>query len=250
MARRARPALELSEVPVSPIIVSNTNDTNAPAPTRPKWRSMSAKQWTRFSRLPIHPRQQVAIPIVLEQGWKLPDGVSVKEALTPGRNPHCTGAGLEVVASTTAREVSERRNPHCTGAGLEESSSMLLGLPPSESRNPHCTGAGLEVELRALNRGQSMCRNPHCTGAGLEAASFTLTRGRSSWSQSSLYWSRVGSDTLFPRDAAITRVAILIVLEQGWKLFELLDEIENLAVAILIVLEQGWKNRLKKILRF
>gem|GEM_PF-5387193 len=32
---------------------------------------MSAKQWTRFSRLPIHPRQQVAIPIVLEQGWKI-----------------------------------------------------------------------------------------------------------------------------------------------------------------------------------
>jgi len=38
----------------------------------------------------------------------------------------------------------------------------------------------------------------------------------------------------------LRKVAILIVLEQGWKVFQIL-ETGRMAVAILIVLEQGWK---------
>ena len=109
----------------------------------------------------------VAILIVLEQGWKK-QPKSAKQA-DKGRNPHCTGAGLE-------------------GSRRLDDNEVLVG-----SRNPHCTGAGLEASKQGsgyalLRRG----RNPHCTGAGLEVHFCTEARLRAF-------------------------VAILIVLEQGWK---------------------------------
>ncbi len=41
-------------------------------------------------------------------------------------------------------------------------------------------------------------------------------------------------------------VAILIVLEQGWKTFMCFDKRNSSVVAILIVLEQGWKAKATK----
>ena len=64
---------------------------------------------------------------------------------------------------------------------------------------------------------------------------------RVSWSQSSLYWSRVGRISLYGLSSSYGSVAILIVLEQGWKCKFLTKNRLLSAVAILIVLEQGWK---------
>ena len=108
------------------------------------------------------------------------------------RNPHCTGAGLEVL---NAKHWSVFFNPVAILIVLEQGwkaeKAHYLALP--KGRNPHCTGAGLEVPSEHRRTGaragsQSslywsrvgrllpevrtdpfLCRNPHCTGAGLEA---------------------------------------------------------------------------------
>ena len=48
----------------------------------------------------------------------------------------------------------------------------------------------------------------------------------------------------FEAGNAIRRVAILIVLEQGWKVNTNVIVFPTFLVAILIVLEQGWKQPL------
>ena len=64
-------------------------------------------------------------------------------------------------------------------------------------------------------------------------------------SQSSLYWSRVGRTSKKRALPKKKPVAILIVLEQGWKKEEDLYNLLYNHVAILIVLEQGWKDHVK-----
>jgi len=56
-----------------------------------------------------------------------------------------------------------------------------------------------------------------------------------------LYWSRVGSFIMKQNVDFKLAVAILIVLEQGWKPRHEARKDARL-VAILIVLEQGWKR--------
>jgi len=57
-----------------------------------------------------------------------------------------------------------------------------------------------------------------------------------------LYWSRVGRLQEVSEKFYTLTVAILIVLEQGWKVLQnRIMVIRSCVVAILIVLEQGWK---------
>ena len=71
--------------------------------------------WQVTARGPYRP---VAILIVLEQGWKYVLS-GVFEGIITGRNPHCTGAGLEGKKESEHECYRVCRNPHCTGAGLE-----------------------------------------------------------------------------------------------------------------------------------
>jgi len=139
-----------------------------------------------------------------------------------------------------------RRNPHCTGAGLED----VFGFPRTTrkaSRNPHCTGAGLEgssLNAILMENGKSQS-SLYWSRVGRRR--FAVSRRELRYrSQSSLYWSRVGRIALRFVVANALRVAILIVLEQGWKAFGAFGAFGRPRVAILIVLEQGWKNSIFK----
>ena len=84
-------------------------------------KSQSSLYWSRVGRVRrqgLYLSDPVAILIVLEQGWKPPVNVTFTVSET-GRNPHCTGAGLEGYVGKDVTYQVQSRNPHCTGAGLE-----------------------------------------------------------------------------------------------------------------------------------
>ena len=87
----------------------------------------------------------------------------------------------------------------------------------SLSRNPHCTGAGLEAFPRQFGYvGKDVSQSSlywSRVGRFINLSNHPL-RG---WSQSSLYWSRVGRLRSTRSSRTRVLVAILIVLEQGWK---------------------------------
>ena len=98
------------------------------------WKTML----TRWSKLAA----AVAILIVLEQGWKA--GFFLGKSVHYGRNPHCTGAGLEgAPKGAEAAEEQSQSSLYWSRVGrlITSISSELL----FRGRNPHCTGAGLEV---------------------------------------------------------------------------------------------------------
>ena len=158
--------------------------------------SQSSLYWSRVGRVKItHLRSRcllVAILIVLEQGWKRPARslfrrqrpVAILIVLEQGWKHKKTYIMKNI-------EFKSQSSLYWSRVGRIRNAPKAAAL--HAGRNPHCTGAGLEVPVENAYEVIRQGRNPHCTGAGLEDAN--------------LKWQRLSTET----------VAILIVLEQGWK---------------------------------
>ena len=91
----------------------------------------------------------------------------------------------------SAVERTRGRNPHRAGYGLEVKQDNLEMLAIA-GRNPHRAGYGLEGQKYTFYRILFVCRNPHRAGYGLED------------------YGKIGMGIR-------AAVAILIVLDMGWK---------------------------------
>ena len=172
--------------------------------------------WKVVGLFPGHANAVVAILIVLEQGWKIK--IKFTRLKIAGRNPHCTGAGLEVPGADGKPVL------YCRVA-------ILIVLEQGWKRS----------KMSAV-KAKQFRRNPHCTGAGLEEALLIPATLKLLRSQSSLYWSRVGRIVRHGRhvDPHNSSQSSLYWSRVGRNAIRLL--LKPQAVAILIVLEQGWKT--------